>query len=352
MGLKCGIIGLPNVGKSTLFNALTCSSQAEAGNYPFCTIEPNHGQNIVPDARLDQIASIIQPKKIVPTTLEFTDIAGLVEGASKGEGLGNQFLSHIRETQSLLHIVRSFEDEQITSVYKDVNPRRDVEVINTELLLSDLEQAEKRLKKIEKTSQISKDKALQAETSAMKQAVEALREGKALNQVTWEDQDMPWLKRMNFISLKPCLYVCNRKESELQTPSPALEAYFKEICQEQEEVITLSCSLEAEISLLPKEEKQEFLLELGLKESGLDKVIRKTYKQLNLITFFTAGEEEVRAWTLPKGSLAPQAAGVIHSDFEKGFIRADVYSYQDLLQHKSEKELKKQGTRSFRRQSL
>ena len=338
MGLKCGIIGLPNVGKSTFFNALTNSQQAEAANYPFCTIEPNLGQTLVPDLRLDKISEIINPKKTLATTLEFTDIAGLVEGASQGEGLGNKFLSHIREVDSLLHIVRVFKNDQITSVYKTVDPKRDIDVINTELLLSDLEISENRLAKIKKTAQSkTQDKKLQKDFQMLEKITQYLKKGQALREIEWEDEEAQLIQQLNLITFKPVLYVCNQEESELDKTK--VEDFF----EKDESVISLSCALESELSQLSKEDKQNFLKDLGLNESGLDKVIKKTYEKLNLITFFTAGEQEVRAWTVPKGSFAPQAGGVIHSDFEKGFIRSEVYSCDDLFKHKSEKELKQQG---------
>lgn len=342
MGLKCGIVGLPNSGKSTIFNALTNSQGAEAANYPFCTIEPNIGRVIVPDKRLDQIAHWIKPQKVLPTILEFVDIAGLIKGASQGEGLGNQFLSHIRSTHSLLQVVRAFEDKQITHVYETTDPKRDIDIINTELLLADLEVAEKRFKKIDKTAQTSSDKNLKAEREVLQKVLAVLEKNHALRSQDWSEQELTHMKPLNFITLKPCLYICNQSENSFKNDK-SQEEKIKSLCGRDEEVLSVCCSLEAEISEWSAEEKKELLSSLGLEEPSLHRVIRKVYEQLNLITFFTAGEKEVRAWTVQKGSFAPQAAGVIHSDFEKGFIRAEVYSCKSLFEHQSEKQLKNKG---------
>ena len=344
MNLKCGIIGLPNVGKSTLFNALTSSQKAEVANYPFCTIDPNVGQATVPDDRLQKITDIFKPKKTIPTILEFVDIAGLVKGASQGEGLGNQFLSHIRETHSLLHVVRGFDNSQITSVHETTDPERDIEVIQTELLLADLEMINKRLQKIEKAAQTSGDKKKKEELVALKKGKEHLEKGVNLRDISWSEKEKLIYDSMHFITLKPILYICNQSEENITNKvSTKYEQVIKDLCKNKEEVISLSCSLEAEVAQLEDSEKKDFLSSLGLKEPALNHVIRKTYEQLKLITFFTAGEQEVRAWTTAKDSTAPEAGGVIHSDFEKGFIRAEVYSYEDLLKYKSEKELKNKG---------
>ena len=339
MGLGCGIVGLPNVGKSTLFNALTSSQRARADNYPFCTIDPNKGQVPVPDPRLMEIAKRIQPEKVQPNFLEFVDIAGLVKGASKGEGLGNQFLSHIRETHSLLHVIRAFEDKQITSPHEVANPQRDKEIIDTELVLADLETAEKRLKKIEKFIRIAGDKELKEEMSALKKSVENLTQGIPLRRVSYTSTEKPLIYKLCFITLKPVLHIVNHSEEDYSKEKPE-EVYFR---GEKEETLSLSCALEAEISRLKDPEKTQFLRDIGLKEPVLNRVIKKAYQQLGLITFFTAGEKEVRAWTLPRGETAPRAGGVIHSDFEKGFIRAEVYSCESLFQHSSEKELRQKG---------
>lgn len=341
MGLKCGIVGLPNAGKSTLFNALTSSQNAKAANYPFCTIEPNLGTVAVPDSRLNQIADLIQPEKILPVFLEFVDIAGLVQGASQGEGLGNLFLSHIRETHSLLHVVRGFTDSRITSVYKTPDPKRDVEVINLELLLADLEVVEKRFNKIAKAAQTTGDKKLKAEKVVLEKVLESLKKDIPLRSVSWSEMEKSWIKQLNFITLKPVLYICNQNGEDVKGNS--VEQTIQSLCGEKDEVISLSCAMESEISQLEDSEKKDFLADMGLDEPVLNRVIRKAYKQLNLITFFTAGKKEVRAWTVPSGALAPQAGGVIHSDFERGFIRAEVYSCKDLFKHKTEKELSAQG---------
>ena len=341
MGLKCGIVGLPNAGKSTLFNALTSSQQAKAANYPFCTIEPNLGTVFVPDLRLNQIADLIQPKRVLPTVLEFVDIAGLVQGASRGEGLGNRFLSHIRETHSLLHVVRGFKDSQVTSVHKTPDPKKDVEIINLELLLADLEIGEKRLKKIEKTAQTTGDKTLKSEQAALQKAMENLKKETPLRNVSWNEAERPWIQQLNFITLKPVLYICNQDGEDFK--KGLMEQTIRSFCGERDEALSLSCALEAEISQLEDSEKKEFLVDMGLKEPALSRVIRKAYQQLSLITFFTAGEKEVRAWTVPQGTLAPQTGAVIHSDFERGFIRAEVYSCEELFQYKSEKELGARG---------
>lgn len=341
MSLKCGIIGLPNVGKSTLFNALTSSENAKAENYPFCTIEPNLGTVSVPDSRLHKIADLFKSKRILPTFLEFVDIAGLVKGASQGEGLGNRFLSHIRETHSLLHVVRGFKDTKVDSVYKTIDIKRDIEVINLELLLADLEVVEKRLEKLEKAVRVTGDKVLKSEREDLNKAFENLKQGIPLRNVTWEENELPWIKKMNFITLKPVLYILNQDEKAFS--EKGMNQSLENLMETKEEAISLSCSLEAEISELKDSEKKEFLNDMGLKEPALTRVIRAAYKQLNLITFFTAGEKETRAWTLPQGTLAPQAGGLIHSDFEKGFIKADIYSSEDLFQHKAEKELATRG---------
>ncbi len=342
MSLKCGIVGLPNAGKSTIFNALTNSAKAETGNYPFCTIEANKGLVFVPDDRLKKISEIIKPKQTVPTSFEFIDIAGLVKGASKGEGLGNQFLSNIRNVHSLLHVVRAFKDSQITHVYGEPEPIRDIELINTELLLSDLEIAEKRFHKIQKTAQSTGDKKLKQECELLKKVLSLLAENKNLREVDWSKGEMIYLKSLNFISLKPVLYICNLKEEEWKKEQTSIDKVKKSLGK-KEELICISCALEADMTGWTDKEKTEFLKPLGLNEPVLHTVIKKVYEQLNLISFFTAGEKEARAWTVPKGALAPEAGGVIHSDFEKGFIRAEVYSYRELFEHRSEKMLKQKG---------
>ena len=349
MSLKCGIVGLPNAGKSTLFNALTSSQAAQAANYPFCTIDPNTGMALVPDPRLQKISTIVKPEKIIPTTLEFIDIAGLVKGASTGAGLGNRFLSHIRETKALLHVVRGFDDSQVTHVYGNTDPLRDIEIINTEILLADLAVAEKRYERTSKLSKIQADKTLKAEAQVLNRVVKVLSSGKSLRSQDWSNEELDFIKPLNFISLKPVLYICNEKENQEESlkPERSFVEKIKKHCGPNEDVLSVSCVLEGQISSLDIKERNEFMSVLGLKEPALHRVIQKAYKQLNLITFFTAGPQEVRAWTVPKDSMAPQAAGVIHSDFEKGFIKAEVYSCESLFEFSSEKELKAAGLIRF-----
>lgn len=343
MSLQVGIVGLPNVGKSTLFNALT-SNKAEAANYPFCTIDPNVGVVAVPDERLKKISEHIKPKSLIPTSMEFVDIAGLVAGASKGEGLGNQFLGHIRSTDAITHVVRCFDDPNIIHVSGSVDPLRDIAVINTELMLADLDSVEKRIQKVEKLAKTGSDKKAKAEYDAFKKIVEALGAGKAASSVALTDVEIPIVKDLHLLTMKPVLYVCNVNEADFAAGGNAWSKQVEEHAKSEGNNAILICSaMEAEISTLPEEERAEFLSSLGTEEPGLNRLIREAYKLLGLYTYFTAGEKEVRAWTIRKGMKAPQAAGVIHSDFEKGFIRAETYHCEDLFALKSEAAVKEAG---------
>lgn len=331
MGFRCGIVGLPNVGKSTLFNALTETQAAQAANYPFCTIEPNVGQVAVPDARLDQIAEIAKSAKVIPTQLAFVDIAGLVKGASQGEGLGNQFLGNIREVDAIVHVLRCFEDDDIQHVSNKVDPLADAEVVETELLLADLESLEKRVPAAAKRA-TGGDKEAKLMASVLGQALDLLKDGKPARLTEPKDEEEARVFRQaQLLTAKPVLYVCNVAEEDAASGNALSEQVFAKAAAEGAEAVVVSAAIEAELVAMPVEDRAEFLSELGLDESGLGRVIRAGYKLLGLQTFFTAGPKEARAWTFPTGAKAPQAAGEIHTDFERGFIRAETIAFDDYV---------------------
>ena len=344
MGLKAGIVGLPNVGKSTLFNAITNSS-VDAANYPFATINPNVGTVMVPDHRVDDLVKIFNPKKTIYTTFEFCDIAGLVKGASKGEGLGNQFLSNIRETDAIIEVVRCFENSEIIHVENSVDPIRDVEIINLELVMADLDVCNNRLGKIENKARISKDKEALVEVNLLKKIKERLEEGKAIRGIDLNEDELKLMKNYSFLTFKPIIYVANVSDTDLANLDSCknyqlLKDFAKKDCAE---CIPICCEIEAELSTYSKEEKQDFLKTLGATTTGLDELVKSSYKLLNLSTFFTVGPDEVRAWTFKNGMKAPDCAGIIHTDFKKGFIKAEVYTYDDIMKYKSEVALKEAG---------
>lgn len=344
MALQCGIVGLPNVGKSTLFNCLS-NAKAQAANFPFCTIEPNVGVITVPDERLNKLAELVNPQRIVPTTVEIVDIAGLVKGASKGEGLGNKFLANIRETDAILHVLRCFDDENVTHVDGSVNPVRDKEIIDYELQLKDLETIESRIQKVQKQAQTGGDKAAKLAYDVLLKYKEALEQGKSARTVQFETKDeQKAAKELFLLTSKPVLYVCNVDEQSAVKGNKYVDMVREAIKEENAELLIVAAKIESDIAEFETyEEREMFLSEIGLTESGVARLIKAAYKLLNLETYFTAGVQEVRAWTYLKGSKAPQCAGVIHTDFEKGFIRAEVIKYEDYINYGSEAAVKEAG---------
>jgi ribosome-binding ATPase len=342
MGFKCGIVGLPNVGKSTLFNALTETASAEAANYPFCTIEPNTGIVSVPDKRLKELSGLANSQKIIPAQMQFVDIAGLVSGASKGEGLGNKFLAHIREVDAIVHVLRCFEDEDITHVENNINPIRDADIIETELMLADIESLDRQIQNLTKKAKTN-DKYAKSDLLLMNELYALLSEGKPIRLGNFSDDKAKQYKSFNLLTSKPILYVCNVNEDDAASGNVFTKLIYEKAKSETCEAVIISGSIEAEIALLDYNEKVDFLKDLNLKESGLSRLIKAGFGLLDLITFFTIGPKEARAWTLKNNSTAPKAAGVIHTDFEKGFIRAETISCDDYLKYKNEQTAKDAG---------
>ncbi|MDB5478795.1 MAG: GTP-binding protein YchF [Alphaproteobacteria bacterium] len=342
MGFNCGIVGLPNVGKSTLFNALTATAAAQAANFPFCTIEPNIGRVAVPDPRLDKISAITKSQTTVPTQLEFVDIAGLVRGASKGEGLGNQFLGNIRQVDAVLHVVRCFENDDITHVENSVDPIRDIDIIETELILSDMESVEKRAKAAEKKAK-GNDILAKAELDLCQRLQPILDQGRPARALDMDDKEKALIKSFHLLTSKPQLYVCNVNEEDAATGNALTEKVAARAKTEGAQTVIISAAIEQEIAQLPPEEQKEFLDSLGLEEPGLNRVIRAGYELVSLITYFTTGPKETRAWTVRKNAKAPEAAGVIHNDFERGFIRAETIAYNDFIALGGEQACKEAG---------
>ncbi|NBT40251.1 MAG: redox-regulated ATPase YchF [Alphaproteobacteria bacterium] len=342
MGFKCGIVGLPNVGKSTLFNALTKTSAAQAANFPFCTIEPNTGDVAVPDIRLEQLSQLVGSKQTIPTRITFVDIAGLVRGASKGEGLGNQFLANIREMDAIAHVLRCFEDDDITHVENRIDPLADLETITTELMLADLESVEKRLVGLRKRANAG-DKDAKAHVNVLDKILEVLQDGKPARSANLDADESKLAQGLGLLTTKPVLYVCNVSEDDAVSGNTMTQQVIDFASTENIPVVIISAAIEAEIAQLDEEERNEFLSEMGLENPGLDRMIRAGYELLDLITYFTVGPKEARAWTIQKGTKAPQAAGVIHTDFEKGFIRAETTNYKDYLELGGETQAKEAG---------